>query len=158
MGGSWFWKIASPIFLIASSVLLYVFLLGPALSINRAKSWNETACKIISSELKAGSVNAKGGRTYSIEIAYEYVVDGKTYQTNRYDFFSISSNTDVDRKRTVVETLKAGTEAKCFVNPSNPKDAVISRDWTNEMWWGLIAVPFLIVGVVGGVSALRKSS
>src|SRR5262249_7208586 len=142
----WFWFIWSSIFLLVGSVFLYVLTIRPLWSIGRAADWAATPCTVVSSELKMEPSTDAGspGPTYSIEIVFHYRYGDRDYQCDRYDFVTMSSNTSVGTKERVVRTHPPGMRTTCYVNPNDPSEAVLNRGLTNEMWWGLFPIPFVV--------------
>ncbi len=138
-----------PFFLGGAAVIYFLFA-GPAIKIFRAQSWNPTPCTIISSKV------AGDGDTYSVEVVYSYTVAGDQYQSDRYDFVEASTSSR-EGKAEVVRQNPPGKSAICYVNPANPSDAVFSRSFSSDMWFGLFGLPFLLVGVVGFYVAARDA-
>ena len=128
----------------AGVVFLHFTLLLPLLGIMQARDWVPTKCTVVSSRLKAGGGD---GDTSGLEVVYRYKYGGADYQSDRYCFVSMSSNTSRTWKRQVLREHPAGKETQCYVDPKNPAQAVIERGWVPEMWWGLFSLPFLAVGI-----------
>ena len=137
-------------FFLAGAAVIYFLFLGPALKILSAQSWNPTPCTVISSKV-GGS-----GDTHSIEIVYSYTVEGSQYQSDRYDFINASTS-GYAGKAEVVSQNPPGKIATCYVNPANPSDAVFSRSFSSDMWFGLFGLPFLLVGAGGLYVAARDA-
>lgn len=137
-------------FFLAGAAVIYFLFVGPALKILGAQSWNPTPCTIISSKV-GGS-----GDTHSVEILYSYTVDDQQYQSDRYDFVNASTS-GYAGKAEIVSQNPPGKSATCYVNPANPSDAVFSRSFSSDMWFGLFGLPFLLVGVVGFYVAMRDA-
>jgi hypothetical protein len=150
-GNIGFLLFSSP-FLLAGAALIYFLGLGPALKIIRASTWDATPCVVISSRVASSS----DGDTFAVEIHYTYTVDGKQYQGTRYGFFGGYSS-GYDSKDEVVKENPAGKPATCYVNPSDPAEAVFHRGVSWEMLWGLFGLPFLAVGLAGPFMAVRSS-
>lgn len=131
-------------FLLAGLAVLYFLTVGPALKIREARNWNPTPCVIISSEVDSSS----DGDTFAVAIHYSYTIDGRQYQSDRYDFFS-GSTSGYEGKAEIVRQYPAGTTATCYVNPSDPEDAVFHREFSSDMWFGLFGLPFFLAGAVG---------
>jgi hypothetical protein len=144
----WLWAVWSLMFLGIGGVFLYMLGVRPVLAVMRASGWVEMPCTVVSSRLKEDNSD-EDGPTYSIEIVYQYECGGRAYQADRYDFLSLSSNTNVDARRAVVEANPPGRRTVCYVDPANPAEAVLERRWTSEMLWGLFPIPFVLVGVCG---------
>ncbi len=133
----------------------YFLTFQPLWGMLRSRSWVETPCRIVSSELKHGDDSSR------VAIVYTYSVAQKDYQSDRYCFMVMSSNTAGAWKNRVIADHPPGKQTKCFVNPNDPSDAVIERGWVPEMWWGLFPIPFLLVGIVSfqvGIGMIRVTN
>ncbi len=108
-----------------------------------ARGWPETECNIISSDVKSHS--SSDGTTYSIEVRYSYRVYGRSYEGERYSFFTGSSS-GRDGKQAVVDTLEPGSYVPCFYDPEHPESAVIHRGFQWVMLVGLVPLVFVLVG------------
>ncbi|MGC8140705.1 DUF3592 domain-containing protein, partial [Salmonella enterica] len=78
------------------------------------------------------------------------------YTGNRYNF-SFGSSSGREGKQKVVDKYPPGSDAVCYVNPRRPEQAVISRAMPGDIWFGVIPVVFLLVGV-GGMIAARRAA
>jgi hypothetical protein len=139
--------------LVGGGLLVFWFL--PTLTKSLASSsWRETPCTVISSRVKSHS--SSDGTTYSVDVFYRYVFDGREYRSNRYAMFGGSSSGH-DTKAAVVALYPQGKQAVCFVNPENPQEAVLKA---GVGWWllfGLIPLVFLAIGGWIMLSAFRGS-
>lgn len=143
----------STLFLLAGGLALAKLAIIPMYRLIDARSWVETPCTIVSSKLAShtGKNRPKSSTktTYSIEILYTYQVDGKRYQSDQYNFAVLSTNTSVQSRRQIVKDHPPGKTTVCYVNPRDPEDAVLSREWSREMFWGLFPLIFVFVGTLG---------
>lgn len=133
----------SLVFVVAGLVMLYFLTIRPLLGVATAGDWKETPCTILSSEV---GVHRGDGTTYSIDIEYEYVVDEKRYQSDRYSFWSEGSSSGRSGKAEVVRQYPKGAMRTCFVDPDDPESAVLNKSLTSSMWWGLFPLPFVGFG------------
>jgi hypothetical protein len=136
-------------FFLAGAFIIYFLFVGPALKTYEAQSWDPTPCTIISSKVV-------GDETYSVQIIYSYTVGGEQYQSDRYDFIEASTSS-YEGKAEVVYENPAGSSATCYVNPQNPAEAVFSRDFSSDMWFGLFGLPFLLAGAFGLYIAAKSA-
>jgi len=157
------------LFLLVGLSVLYFLTIRPIFRVMDARDWSAVQCTILSSRV-GKHTGSKGGSTYSIDIRYEYVVDGKRYESDRYKFLGGSSS-GYDGKKQIVDSLPPGSEVICYVNPQDPSDAVIERGYTADMWFGLIPLVFVVIGGGGifftvrtryrakrGISELRQDA
>src|SRR4051812_21252652 len=142
------------VFLLFGVGLGIPFFIRPATQILAARTWKEVPCEIVRSQVRQHSGDK--GSTYSVEVVYRYIVNGRTFTAARYQFMSGSSS-GYDGKAAIVAQLQPGTRTVCFVNPTDPTDVVLQRGFTPVLWFGLIPFVFALVGLVGIVSAVRGS-
>ena len=135
------------LFFAVGSFMLYKFAIEPLWGVYAASRWKPTPCTIVSSKLEEHQ--GDDSTTYRIDIRFDYEFGGRKYQSDRYRFFDVASNTGVASKRAAVRQHPPGKKTTCFVDPANPSEAVIERGLTWDMLWGLFALPFFIVGAGG---------
>ena len=134
---------------------MFVFLVvRPALLMLQARNWPAVPCTIISSEVRTSRGNK--GSTYSVNILYSYSFKGREYKSNDYAFIGASSS-GYDSKAAIVARFPPGSTTVCYINPSDPIQAVLVRGFTPIMWIGLLPLVFLLIGTAGIVAVLRKS-
>lgn len=131
------------VFLLAGLAATYAMLLRPALRILTARSWREVPCVVLSSRVVGHSDS--DGTTYSVDILYSFAVDGRELKANRYSFMTGSSS-GYDGKAAIVRRYPPGRRTVCYVNPNDPADAVLTRDATPDIWFGLLPLIFVAVG------------
>ncbi len=135
------------VFAAVGLVASYFLTWGPIALILDARSWQETACVVVSSEVVASQ--GSDSTTYRVDIRYTYEAErGETFRGDRYDF-SIGSSSGFKAKARVVEAHPSGTEVTCYVDPQDPSRAVINRSPGIFLLWGLFPLPFLAVGLGG---------
>jgi hypothetical protein len=143
------------VFLIAGLVATWFLLLRPLARVYDARQWPATSCTVVSSEVKSHSDS--DGTTYSVHIVYRYTVNGRDYQSDRYNFMGGSSS-GYNSKKTVVRRYPPGKPAFCYVNPRDPSDAVLERRFTPMMLVGLFPLIFVAVGAGGMIWAFTNKS
>ncbi len=104
--------------------LCWLGVISPVVKSFESRSWVKVPCTIRGSEVK--SRHSSEGVTYKIAITYTYAVDGKLYQSNRYDFNDAASSGQKGKAK-VVARYPVGMESVCWVNPDDPTEAVLSR-------------------------------
>jgi hypothetical protein len=127
-------------FLGVGGIFFFVLAIKPWFGMWQARSWVETPCTVVSSQLKAND------GTNQVEVVFRYKVAQQEYQSDTYCFNSMSSNTADGWKHKVLRDHPAGKQTTCFVNPDNPAEAVIERGWVPDMWWGFFPIPFVVIG------------
>jgi hypothetical protein len=141
------------VFLLAGLGFTYGFLILPITRILAARSWEQAPCEIVSSRVQRHSDS--DGDTYSIDIVYRYPWRGRTYTSNRYHFVTGSSS-GYEGKAEVVRQFPQGARALCYVNPKNPSEAVIDRDFSSSIWVGLFPLLFVLFGAGGLYFTLKQ--
>jgi len=141
------------VFFVAGVVATYFAFIRPWQRIQDAKGWAETPCRVQDAWLEEHT--GEDSTTYSIEVLFAYKYDGKDYKSSWYSFAGGSSS-GYGGKKAVVDRLLREQQTVCFVNPDDPYEAVLHREFTPGMWLGLIPVVFALVGGIGGFFTLRS--
>lgn len=147
----------SLVFLLVGCGFFYGLVLRPLSKIMGARDWPAIPCVVVASEVErhsGGGGRHNSGPTYSINILYFYEFNGKPYKANGYDFLGGSSS-GFDDKEAVVDRLRPGTPAVCYVNPADPTEAVLERGFSPWMLFGVIPVVFILIGGGGLYSSIR---
>jgi len=122
-------------------LMLYFFFLRPLRRVRSARPWRETRCVIVSSSV---SEDATDSGLYRILVTYPYAVLGRFYSSSRYSFSPSSATSGYRGKKRIARRLAPGTKTICYVNPDDPRDAVIERGVTGDMvGWAVFAIIFL---------------
>jgi hypothetical protein len=92
----------------------------------RAKRWIERPATILDVFLHPGG--RRSGP--SVEARYQYEVDAKTYENDRVAIFSGNGLSDFESAlaRDLEDSKRTGIPVPCFVNPADPREAVLHRD------------------------------
>jgi hypothetical protein len=140
-------------FLIFGGVCLYLDGARPLWRVMRASGWVETPCTVISSRINVHSSSGRGNTSrpdsYKAEIVYTYEFGDRTYHSDRYDLenaFRLSSGIP----QRIVTAHPRGAQTVCFVNPSNPAEAVLERGWMPDTWRELpLPLALVLFGSIG---------
>lgn len=152
-GGGCVLYIVAILFLLVGSGV-FIFLSGlPLWNWSNAQHWDTAPCNILSSSV--GSHRSDDGTTYSVDIEYAYVLDGTTYHSDQYNFFSGSSS-GRSRKQAIVDQFPAGSERECYVNPANPHEAVLNRDFSMTYLIGCFGLIFVFIALAILIGSLRS--
>ncbi len=119
--------------------------LSPLLQQFASRSWVEAPCEILSSELVVN--RDSDGATFRVAIRYRYTWQGESFESERYDFSTGSTNIGVDRMRAAVAAHPPGLHTVCFVDPADPASAVLSRDAPGLWWLGALTLLFPAFGL-----------
>jgi hypothetical protein len=135
------------VFFVVGVVITVFFSIPTERKMLASRNWRATPCTIIASRLRSEEGN-HGTPLYSIDIEYTYKVNGQSYTTDRYSVVSDSSGV-ADEKARVVKQYRQNPAATCYVNPSDPSEAVLKPGWRAEGLLPLIPLVFVLVGAGG---------
>jgi len=139
------------VFFAAGSAIGYYLFLRPWLESRAAQAWVQTPCWVVSRGLKTHTGGNKA--TYSPEIVYTYQFNGQSYQSDQYDFTQGSSSDSTWAKAAIAQ-YRPRSAAVCYVNPLQPSQAVLSRDFDREWFCWVLPLVFSLVGLfIGGLAA-----
>ncbi len=102
----------------------------------KMQGWVETPAKIVQAKLESSS-DSDGGTTYRATAEYAYEYQGHRYTSHRVGITGGSDNVGSFQKnayRQLNEHQKSGRPFRCFVNSSNPSEAILFRD----LRWGMV--------------------
>jgi len=145
--------ILGAVFAVVGAVMFVVLGVLPAIRLLRASTWDEVPCRVVSSSVRSHSTD--DGTTYSVDILYEYQFDGFALRSNRYDFANLSSSGH-ESKQEIVDRYPPGSLTVCYVDPTDPASAVLSRSFRAAYLFGLFPLTFLIVGIPVLLWGLRQ--
>lgn len=129
-----------------------LFFLIPLWRTWESRDWRQTPCRILHSAVRTHpSTDSDSSDTYSVDVAYTYVVDGREYRSTRYRFLTGSSS-GYDGKAAAVARYPAGSEAVCWVHPDDPTWSVLARKLSWDYLVVLVPLLFMAVGI-GGLAA-----
>ena len=127
---------------VGGALFLFLFAL-PAIHQVLSMGWNETPCTVIDSTVRSWSTD--DGTSYRADVLYEYHAGGRSWRSNRVDFFSALSS-GYDNARDVVGRHRDGSTGTCWVDPRNPGRSVLEKDFRPKHLLGLLPLAFLIAG------------
>lgn len=142
------------LFFFAGLAVVYFFSVQPLLLAYEARSWQAVPCTILASEVGTHR-GSKGSKTYSIDIKYRYEIQNQTYEGDDYNFFTGSSS-GYDSKAAIVEKYPPGSAQTCYVNPRDPREAVLYRDFDADYLFGFFGLLFVGVALGVGYLLLRR--
>ncbi len=123
-----------------------------------SRDWVEEPARIDLLEL-ASDNDSDGDRTYWIRAKFRYHHDGRLWKSERFEFVESKTNVGIGGMKERIQTLRADPAPICWVNPQNPREAVLDRSMTLQSLIGLaFPVPFLVVGLgLGGWALFGES-
>ena len=143
--GKWVLRFMGGIFMLVGGGFVWGLGVNPWLEARASQGWKEVPCTIISSGVSSHRTS-KGGTSYSLNIQYDYSVEGQTYTGDRYDFSKTSSGGRSWRER-ATRTYPAGKQTVCYVDPNDPSEAVLVREG-GLSWFLIIPGVFFLVGLL----------
>lgn len=144
------------VFALIGGVALWFLFVRPMSRFLAAQSWQETPAVIVESRVLESSDS--DSTTYKPDVHFTYTFEGREYRSNRYNFLDAYSS-GRSGKEEIVAYYSPGLRTVCWVNPENPSEAVLKKDFSASYLIGLIPLVFLLAGVGimwAGVSGGRK--
>lgn len=144
------------LFFVVGAALFYFMFIRPVGLVLAARSWQETPCTIVSSNVAESYDSDDGGTTYKVDITFAYRAEGGERRSNRYDFMDAYTS-GYDGKKAVVDRHPPGSRTVCYVDPEDPGRAVMSRGFSPKYLFGLFPLLFLFAGLGGLIWAVPWS-
>jgi hypothetical protein len=133
--------------------VIYGTSVRPLMNVLSARGWQPAQCEVVYSHVDTSSGSgSRSSGTSRINIQYRYVWQDRTYNGARYDFMTGSDNINDDYKTSVVARHQPGQRVLCYVDPNDPSQSVINRDFRWGYLTGLAfgvpfaSVPLLLIG------------
>ncbi len=140
------------LFMVVGAGVFWFLTVRPAMQVLDAQSWPAIPCTIVNSQVDSSSDS--DGTTYKAVVTFRYVYEGRERESNRYDFSDVYSS-GYEGKAAVVARYPPGSAAVCYVNPSDPAEAVLERTFSPTYLIGLFGLLFFVPGVLGFVWVLN---
>ena len=90
----------------------------------------------------------KSARTYSIQIEYSYMVNGRKYSGHRFAFLGKNSVKSREDAQKIVDRYPAGRLITVYYKPENPAEAIVYNR-PPESPPLVLAIPFALFGLTG---------
>ncbi len=117
-------------------------LVGPLWFWSQSRHWISTLATISRCEITSQS--SQHGPTYHLQLTYEYDFQGRRYRSDRKTF-GLGIDEPVADLTAWAAAHPVGSRIECFVNPSNPTEAVLDR--TPTVGWVSLALGSLLLGL-----------
>jgi hypothetical protein len=114
-------------FLIIALIFLFLWIRARR-QVGGARNWPSTTGRVISSEMEARrSHSSEGGysTSYYAVVLYEYMVDGKRYQSNRLTLGTPIGTSFTGRVQKKLQEYPVGNRVQVFYDPDDPTEAVL---------------------------------
>lgn len=134
------------VFTLAGLVIVATAGVWPLVLWYQSLQWVEAPCTIEAASIETH--HDSDGNTYYPEIRYTYQWKGDFYPGTRFawDSTSYGSRASIEKW---MEPYPVGKQTVCYVDPRNPKDAVLTRAFPKIV---LVFIPFGLLFVVVGLA------
>jgi hypothetical protein len=130
---------------IGGCVATWFFSIKPIIKTLDARDWPAVPCKIISAELETHTDS--DGTSYTFDINYQYIYNGKTYKSDKYAFIPQSKGNH-ESKLNIVNEYKQAQNPVCYVNPENPPEAVLKRGFHKSLLFAIFPPVLALIGLL----------
>ena len=121
-------------------------------------AWPAVPCSVEESHVQ--TIDRGGGEmpvaTYRTDILYRYSVAGHAYHSNAYCLTESAAPGYGPRARVVARYLP-GRPTTCFVDPADPRSAVLVRHLSPTAAFGLVPLAMTLVGLLVLVAGARDA-
>jgi hypothetical protein len=118
--------------------------------------WSPTQAVVLASEIRPKQIHGEVHFTaFWPDVVFRYRVNGRDHRSNNFNFTDFPTPWYYG-KRGIARRYPPGSKVTCYVNPSDPFEAVLTRDPAVTLWLGLWPLTMALLGVVG--VAGRKGS
>lgn len=132
-------------FFAAGLFFCWIGALQPIFKVLSSANWPEVSCVISTSAVKSHS--SSDGTTYSVDIQFHYQYEDSSYTGGSYNFSKMNSSGSTG-KYEITSRYPVGSEHRCWVNPADPDEAVLSRDLPGIVYF---VIPFTSVFMIVGL-------
>lgn len=108
---------------------------------NTVNDWKSVDGKIIKADLKSA---ANEDFEYSLDVVYNYMVNGKTYTSSRINIADDTYHWDEAKEE--LKSFNVGDRVTVYYNPVNPKKAVLNKDLTIQFFVVVLGALFFALG------------
>jgi hypothetical protein len=133
------------IFMAVGGAIFWFVTFVPVLKVVQSQTWPEVPCTIVESHVDENSDS--DGTTYKVAVTFNYRYEGRELTSSRYDFTNFYSG-GYSGKAEVVARYPAGSRSVAYVNPSDPSEAVLARNFSGRYFVGLLGLLFFLPGLL----------
>jgi len=150
VGGRLFLLLFFGAFLGMGGLFIWMGFLNPTLRYFDGQNWVATEARITETDLE---IHSGDSTSWEAIVRYTYQYNAREYQGDAVSFFNLASS-DKSKAVGIVRQYPAGNVTTAYVNPDDPTEAVLRRDWSAASLWGLFGLPFFLIGLGGWLVAL----
>ena len=134
------------LFWVATGLIMSIFYsFIPLYKYHSARNWTQVPCKITKCELDT-ILKEQNREEYRLDVAYKYNYKGVEYQSTKGEFF-VAGQGHLDRISNLA--AKFSRQKTAFVNPRNPQEAVLNRDFeARHLLKFITPFIFLVIGIL----------
>lgn len=145
--------------LFVASVGIFGFAWMTALPICKsvaALGWIPTPCTVASSRVRTKILSGEYHvMTWWPDVVFRYRVNGRDYRANTVNFTDLPTPWYYG-ERGIAALYRWGAAATCFVNPNDPFEAVLGRQPSVDLWFGVWPLITALIGT-GGMIELASN-
>jgi len=154
-------KKSSWVFIVLGIVIILVGLFIAYNPLYRNVNWVEVEGTIVGTEVSVGQEEGFGGISYrgTIHVTYKYEYAGRTYTYRFPGVISIlrstedKANADISKK---AATYRTGATHKLYVNPDNPRQAILYLASTASEYMAIVLGIFSLFGLGSIIYGLKR--
>jgi hypothetical protein len=156
------------VLLAAGLAILYSFFLEPFKLAFESMKWEKTPCTIIKSQVVQVTAKDKGNPVlpektkpepppppnadvFKADIVYRYTYNGVVHRPSQIWFLKHSPDTRANAQE-IVNRYPEGLETHCYVDPNDPKFAVLERGLKPQLLIALVPLLMVLIGAAGLLS------
>lgn len=134
------------VFFIAGVFFCYGMALKPLMRGLASQNWLEQSCSIIKSQVAES--RDSDGTSYRVDIAMAWRLEDRNYTGGSYNF-SDAYSSGRSGKAEVIRKYPVGSHHACWLNPSEPTKAVLSRSVPSVVYFaGPFSFVFMFIGLL----------
>ncbi|QQL45099.1 DUF3592 domain-containing protein [Sulfuriroseicoccus oceanibius] len=118
-------------------------------------TWTEHPCLILESRIIEDSRVPNALPEYRIDVRYTYEIDGTRYTGDQVRT-RVRRLKEKEKLTGFAESIPAGTQTVCYVDPTDPTNAILQRDTKAALYTIWFPGLFLVGGLGIAASALIK--
>jgi hypothetical protein len=127
-----------------SSAFIIGMVILPLRAAMAARSWQATPCVILESGIN--EEHHHQGNSFNSHVLYKYEFAGREFTSGKFDLNdSMSSSYSSIKFR--LEPYQPGATNICYVNPRNPTDAVLRRDFRVDWFFGIFFIAYFVMSL-----------